>query len=305
MNIYPLQENMSELLRNLVIEIEENRKSDSPVKRAWVNSCKRIGLESNDPFVQFGLKFANHPDLIHSDNKYHNHLHSADAIISSSFLAKEEFSNDDLKNNGALLIFSMMCHDIAHNGGHNNFDYELEKAAVKSMNDYMQSHQELLKYWNHNLINKYGSWEWFSNKVESVILGTDFKNGPKMNLLNYKKQQIDMNRIHLLANEADILPSCTSKLGPKLGLLLALEQNNPNIGTWKSRELFISKLVNLGSIASEKIGIKEHIAKQIQIMHSIGIEELDRKSLNGNFLKIAEEMNRKATYTIVSKPKMY
>jgi hypothetical protein len=295
---------MNELLRNLVSEIEENRKNDSPVKRAWVNSCQRIGLDLNDPFVQFGLKFANHPDLIYSNNKYHNHLHSADAIISSSFLAKEEFSNKNLKHNGSLLLFSMMCHDIAHNGGHNNFDYELEKAAVKSMNDYMQNHLELLKYWHENLSNIYGNWKNFSTKIESVILGTDFKNGPENNLLNYQKTKIDIIQIHLLANEADILPSCTSALGPKLGVLLALEQNNPEVASWKSREFFISNLAKIGSRGSKKLGIKEHIAKQIQIMHEIGIEELDRQSLGGNFLKIAEQINEKTTYTIGSKSKI-
>jgi hypothetical protein len=289
--ISPVEESMNELLKSLVIEIEENRKSDSPVKSAWVESCKRIGLELDNPFVQFGLKCANHPDLIHSDNKYHNHLHASDAIISASFLAKEEFTADSLKINGALLLFSMMFHDIAHNGGHNHFDYELEQAAVDSMNEYINDNQHLLVYWNNKLKKTYGDWATFSKTVESVILGTDFKNGPAVNLKNYNEQPIDVNKVRLLANEADILPSCTSILGPKLGLLLSEELNKPVVGTWQGREFFISKLAKLGSMASRKLEIQQHVDRQLEIINIIGIAELDRKSEDGNFLKVAEYIN--------------
>lgn len=291
---------MNELLKSLVIEIQENRKSDSPVKRAWVESCKRIGLESDETFVQFGLKCANHPDLVHSKNPYHNHLHASDAIISASFLAKEEFEPDNLKLNGALLLFSMMFHDIAHNGGHNHFDYELEQAAVNSMNEYMNANQHLLVYWNNKLKKTYGEWSDFSKNVESIILGTDFKNGPVINLKNYTEQPIDINRIRLLANESDILPSCTSILGPKLGTLLSEEVNKPIVGTWQGREFFISKLAKFGSIASQKFEIQQHVNRQLEIINMIGVVELDRKSENGNFLNVAEEISAK---TIEFKPK--
>lgn len=283
---------MNELLKSFIIEIEENRKSKSPVKRAWVESCKRIGLGLDNPFIQFGLRFCNHPDLIQSSNAYHNHLHSADAIISASFLAKEEFSSQELKVNGSLLLFAMMCHDIAHNGGHNNFEYELEIAAVNSMNNYVIIHPELLNYWNNNLKDAYGEWHTFSQKLESVILGTDFKNGPITNLKNYEQNPININKVRLLATEADILPSCTSTLGPALGLLLAQEQNNPNIGTWQGREFFIKNLVKFGTLASKRCGIQEHIDIQIEVINTIGVEKLDNQSANGNFLIVAEEINK-------------
>lgn len=294
---------MNELLKNLVIEIQENRKSDDPVKRAWIESCKRIGLEPDNHFVHFGIMASNHPDLIHSANPYHNHFHSADAIISASFLANAEFSIDELKNNGELLLFSMMFHDIAHNGGHNTFDYELEQAAVNSMNEFFNSNPHLLVFWNNKLKEIYGDWSNFSQQVASIILYTDFKNGPVINLKNYEEQSIDINRIRLLANEADILSSCTSVLGPKLGLLLAKEQNNPKLGTWKGRELFLSKLVKIGSLASKKFELQQHINMQIEIMQSIGVDELDKKSNNENFLSIAEQISNKVVGTILGKSK--
>ncbi len=294
---------MNDLLKNLVIEIEENRKIDEPVKRAWVKSCKKIGFEENDPFVQFGLKCSNHPDLIYSHNKYHNHLHASDAIISASHLALEEFSPESLKINGGLLLFSMMFHDIAHNGGHNHFDYELEQAAVDSMKQYINDNQHLLVYWDNKLKEIYGDWSNFSEKVETVILGTDFKNGPKINLQNYKENPIDINRVRLLANEADILPSCISILGPKLGLLLSEELNNPIVGTWQGREFFIRELAKLGSEASKKFEIQKHVNKQLEVIHSIGINELDNQSINGNFLNIAEKVNEQVVTITSSKSK--
>jgi len=296
---------MNDLLKNLTLEIEENRKESSPVKAAWVKSCQRIGLEINDPFVQFGLKCSNHPDLIHSNNKYHNHFHAADAIISASYLAKEEFTQNSLEINGSLLLFSMMFHDIAHNGGHNHFDYELEQAAVNSMNDYISSNKHLLVYWNNELKNKYGDWTSFSQNVESIILGTDFKNGLKINLKNYDEVPVDINRVRLLANEADILPSCTSTLGPKLGLLLSEELDKPIVGTWKGREFFIRELAKVGSKASKIFGIQEHVNKQLEVIHSIGIDELDNQSMNGNFLNVSEKINEKVVSIALSKSKSF
>jgi hypothetical protein len=290
---------MNNLLKQLTSEIEKNREDLSPVKRAWLSSCQRIGLIEDNHFVQFGLKFSNHPDLVNSENPYHNHIHSADAIISASFLAKEEFEGQSLKNNGAMLLFSMMLHDIQHNGGHNEFDYQLEKAAVSSIHSYMDSNPELREYWQDNLEKEYGTWNSFVKKVESVILGTDFKNGPTVNLKNYEKNPLDLNKIKLLANEADILASCTSDLGPKLGLALSQEQNNPGIASWKGREFFMEKLAKFGSVASEKIGIKKHISEQLDVIRSFGATKLDEESVNGNFFNVAQKIHDMANVPLV------
>lgn len=289
---------MNQLLKEITVEFEKNREELFPVKTAWMNSCLRIGLYPKDPFVKFGLLFSNHPDLIHSENKYHNQVHSADAIVGASFLAKEEFSEKELKINGSILIFAMMCHDIAHNGKHNNFDYELEKAAVSSFQSYIKNNPDMLTYWSQNLERQYGSWENFEKKIEAVILGTDFKNGPVVNLKNYKEDCINLNKIKLLANEADILPSCTSNLGPQLGLLLSQEQNNPGVGSWKGREFFLANLAKFGSTASQAVGIQSHIDAQLAVIQALGSSYLDEQSQNGNFLKVAKKIHEEASLEV-------
>ncbi len=52
----------------------------------------------------------------------------------------------------------MLSHDIAHNGGHNTYDYELEQKAVLSMKDYVKSRPEMMKLWENKLESTYGSW---------------------------------------------------------------------------------------------------------------------------------------------------
>ena len=176
---------MNEKMSKLVHEIEKVRKSESPVITAWIEGCNRIGLDSSSPIVTFGKMFAEHPDLKNSDNAYHNHLHAADAVTCASILAKEEFNNKEIKINGPLMLFSMLCHDIAHTGENNQFDYQLEKEAVSSMQNFINNNPELKNYWNKNIKDDFGSWEKFSNAVETIILGTDFKNGPQENYKTY------------------------------------------------------------------------------------------------------------------------
>jgi len=92
----------------IVEQIKHVRNSVNPVVESWIMACKNIGLSQDDPMVTFGLMFANHPDLISSNKDYHNQNHAADAVITASILAKEEFSKKDLSKNGAILIFSML-----------------------------------------------------------------------------------------------------------------------------------------------------------------------------------------------------
>lgn len=289
---------MNNKINELVNEIKEVRESANPVKEAWVDSCEKVGLDMNDPMVHFGLMFTKHPDLISSPNSYHNQVHAADAVTCAGALAKEEFSGKDLKFNGPVLLFSMLCHDIAHNGKNNEFDYQLEKEAVNSMTEFANKNPEIKKYWKDNLETKYGSLDGFFNNVEQVILGTDFKNGPKENLKNYSEQnfgELKLNQLKMLANEADILPSCISSLGPQLGLQLAEEQNNPGVASWKGREFFIGKLATFGSNASKNMEIQNHIDSQLRVIAKHGAESLDQESKNGNFLNVADKVHKEST----------
>ena len=276
---------MNTYLKKIVQDININRNVADPVKEGWISSCERIGLKKDDPFVEFGLLFTEHPDLSNPTNAYHNKSHAADAVISASHLATHEFTNNshDLKHNGSYLLFSMLSHDIAHNGGHNSYDYELEQKAVLSMKDYVKSRPEMMRLWENKLASTYGSWDNFSNQISEIILGTDFKNGPTKNLQSYSinsQSTVKINQLKLLANEADILPSCTHDLGPKLGVQLAEEQNNPGVGSWSGRLFFLKNLAKFGSNASKNIHIQDHINQQVSLIEKFKPETLNEITQN-------------------------
>ncbi len=277
----------------IIEKIKNNRLNDNPVNSAWSFACSNLGIVENDPIVIFGQLLCEHEGLKKSDNAYHNHYHSADAMITASFLANEEFSKKDLRKNGVLLVISMMGHDLNHSGSTNKYDYELEKISYQSLNDFVTSNKKIKDFWDKNLSNEFGSWESFSKKIEEVILGTDFKLGPAQNIQNYNLSDTGdykINKIKMLANEADILPSCTAELGPELGLYLAKEQNNEAVGSWKGREFFLKNLAKFHSKASENVGIVEHIKKQVDLIDKYGVAKLDELSKNGNFSKVASQI---------------
>ncbi len=279
---------------NIIKKIKDNRNNVAAVENAWSYACKNIGVEKGDPIVKFGFMLSRHPDLQSSTNAYHNNLHAADTVICASELAKREFNNPvERKKNGVVLLMSMLAHDIQHNGKHNQFDYELEQKAFNSLNDFVNSNKELKSFWDKELKNEYGSWEYVSKNIEKIILGTDFKLGPTENMKNYNQEsngQYQINKLKMLANEADILPSCSADFGPQLGLMLAKEQDNPGVGSWKGREFFLSKLANFGSDASKDLGVQQHIKKQVEVIQKHGAENLDKLSENGNFTKIAQKV---------------
>ncbi len=292
---------MHKKLEQLVEEIENIRETPNPVKRSWIESSKRIGLDRKEPIVEFGLMMSQFPDLVKSHNPYHNHFHTADVVTSASFLAEEEFKGGKLKEYGPILLFSMLCHDISHTGKNNEFDYHLEKQAVQSMNDYVLNHFEMISFWNNKVSKDFGEWSDFSSKVEAIILGTDFKNGPKINLENYKNNSSYLSRLKLLANEADILPSCISSLGPKLGVELGLEQKNPRVGSWVGREFFMKELAKFGSEASYNLGVMDHVNSQLKIISKYGATKLDEDSRDGNFMYIADKIHYQSTSVLRSK----
>lgn len=292
---------MNKKLEEIVQQIEQNREVANPVANAWGLGCEQIGIKKDDPIVTFGMMMTSHPDLVVSSNSYHNQVHAADSVLAASHLAKAEFSGDSLKQNGSVLLFSMLCHDIAHPGGRNQHAYELEQKAVASMKDYVNDNSHMKTFWDENLSKKFGDWDTFSSKVEQIILGTDFQNGPKQNLQDYNEFGTDLDKLKLLANESDILPSCTSKLGPNLGKAFAEETKTPGDGTWKGREFFLENLVTFGSEAAKKIGIIDHIQDQLKVIKEYGAESLDKASENGNFFAIADKVHNESNPKMNSK----
>lgn len=265
------------MLQNMIEQYEILRTHPNPVELAWNMGCDRIGLPSNDPWRTWGVMFAQHPDLQHSTLAYHNHFHSAEAVLSSAHLAQLEFGNNSVY--APVLMFAMLCHDIAHTGKTNAYDYELETQAVKAMREFIDPEME--QFWNEHLQSTQGTLKNFLNTIETIVLGTDFKNGPKHNQRNYQlnAQHNPLHQLCMLANEADILPSIILETGVPRGHWVGEETNNGMVGSWKGRLFFLSQLAVCESHASKTLGLQEHIDAQVAAIGALGAEFLDNNNV--------------------------
>ena len=269
---------MQVALREIVTELNYLRQMENPVEVAWNMGCNHLGLALHDPWREWGHKFAHHPDLKHSSLTYHNHFHSAEAVLCAAWLGVAEFGIESIYP--GMLMFAMLCHDIAHTGKHNEYDYHLEAQAVASMRTFLN--EDMKNYWEHNLRKRYGEIERFLDEIETIILGTDFKNGPKHNQQNYRQAENSENyplyQLCMLANEADILPSVIIATGVQRGQWLAQETGNPGLATWQGRVYFLRELATFESRASRVLSVPEHIVEQLHVIDSLGVEFLDSVS---------------------------
>lgn len=237
-----------------------------PVVFAWNEALNYLDFPVDSPWRIFGEKFAkSHPDLNYSPNAYHNQIHSAEAIFASSILVKEEFTKEHLHHYSPYLLFGMMCHDIAHNGKTNQYPYELEKKAVQSMKEHLNT-PEFESLWKNNFEKNYGDFSHFQRRLTRLILGTEFKVGVEANVQDYEKNKNEpFNKINMLANEADIFVSVNEYFGNEKGMLLSEEQKMPALATEKGRMFFLEHLAKYKSDASKKLGVQEHINYQINM----------------------------------------
>lgn len=285
---------MNSQLNLLVKDIESLSIDDNNLlSKAWKKSLLNIMTENDNnfnPLIKLMNYLIENKDL-KNENAYHNQKHTAEAVLSASYLLKNELTGNSLTKNGPLLLFSMLFHDVGHNGKNNTFDSELELVAVNSMEQFISKNESLKNFWKKKLEKEYGTLDSFVLKSKEIILGTEFLNGPKNNALNYNERDI-LNQLKMLANEADVLPSCLSKLGPQRGLLLAQEQNNESLGSWNSRLYFLEKLVTYKSKASEKLEIQKHIDYQIEEIKQLNPLKLDKAVKHTSFSNIAEQIDK-------------
>lgn len=251
-----------------VNDFREIQNNENSVAYSWNKSLNYLHFPQNSPWRKFGELFIQQqPDLNFSSNAYHNHIHSAEVIFSSAILIKEEFKESEYTHYAPYLLFAMMCHDINHNGSHNQFPYELENLAIQSVKKALN--QEIfINYWNHYLQNEFGSFTRFQKRIERIILGTDFKFGIEKNIVSYQKN-IKNNpfvRLNTLANEADILVSIIHSFGQEKGSLLSIEQNNPQVATKEGQLFFLKHLARYVSNASKSLQINNYILKQIEAL---------------------------------------
>lgn len=257
------------------------REHSNPVELAWAMGCDHIGLAPSDPWREFGRRFAQHPDLQHSTLAYHNHFHSAEAVLSGAHLAALEFGDNSVYS--PILMFAMLCHDIAHTGKTNSYDYELETQAVSAMREFINT--DMQQFWTEHMQSTHGTLKNLLNTVETIVLGTDFKNGPKLNQSNYRLNTHNnpLHQLCMLANEADILPSIILDTGVPRGHWVAEEANNVAVGSWKGRMFFLSQLAVCESHASKSMGLQEHIDAQVAAIGTLGAEFLDANDVKNGW----------------------
>lgn len=279
---------MNNVIQQLLYKIEQINQSATPALDAWEESLHYIGLSFDSPWYPLGQLFVEHlKDLQFSPNSYHNQFHSAEAVLSAAYLIKSEFnSSTTLQYYAPILLFSMLCHDIEHNGSHNTYPYELEQKAVYAIKQCYEKTSQIQYVWD-KLIPLYGLWNQFLPIVEHIILGTDFKSGPIENSKNYQliehnnfnNHTDNLKRLNMLANEADILLSVLSPTGIARGILLAEEQNQTQISSWAGRLFFLEKLVTYTSQASKQLDIQENIEQQIQNIKTITVDCLEKMNI--------------------------
>lgn len=272
-------------MNTLFLEFKEIQEHETPVLFSWNKALNYLNFPIDTPWRKLGEMFiVSQPDLNYSPNAYHNQTHSAEAIFSAAILIKEEFEQPEQILYAPYILFGMMCHDISHNGSHNTFPYELEILAVKAMKKQLNT-QDMQSYWNNYLQSDFGSLNRFKRRIQRLILGTDFKIGIEKNLQSYEKNINVKNNyvnerhhriknnpftsINTLANEADIFVSIMNEFGKEKGVLLSIEQNQPQIATKEGQLFFLEHLARYVSKSSKKLGVQEHINNQIEMIKMI------------------------------------
>jgi len=190
---------------------------------------------------------------------YHNRLHTADALVSLCWMLKLLKTDKHVVPDewAAALLLAVASHDVLHPGGANSYLQEFEQQSV---NQFQQ------------LAARHGIDDVWVQRISQLILLTD----PSLVSANHDKVKakafvFDLDWAVVLVNEADILASATSHLGPGLGLQLAQEWKYKQhrlhsvVGTDAGRLNFLRSL-RFSSPASIRLGIRQAVDQQIQAL---------------------------------------
>jgi hypothetical protein len=191
-----------------------------------------------------------------TEPRYHNRLHTADALTAVCLLMQtikeQAFSLSD--EWAAALLLAVTSHDVLHPGGSNAFVQEFEQHSAHEMRGIAQG------------LNIDPVW---TDRVSELILRTD----PTLVAANHDKVkdtpfEMNLDWACVLMNEADILASATSRYGPELGQALAQEwalKNHPLhevVGSSQGRLQFLTSL-RFSTPASKAWGMQNHVERQL------------------------------------------
>lgn len=210
------------------------------------------------------LAMAEHMEILARTSSYephyHNRLHTADALVSLSWLLKAlDAKGFEVPDDwAACLLLSVTSHDVLHPGGANSRLQEFELQSVERLKRIASFHGV--------------SAHWLDT-ASFLILHTD----PTLVAANHNKVKhcpfvMNQDWAVVLMNEADILASATQTFGPKLGNALASEwqvRQHPLhsvVGTDAGRLQFLSSL-RFSTPASMALHLPTEVAQQIAALH--------------------------------------
>ena len=191
-----------------------------------------------------------------TESRYHNRLHTADALTAVCLLMQtikeQAFALSD--EWAAALLLAVTSHDVLHPGGANAFVQEFEQRSANEMRNITQG-LKIDALW--------------TERVSELILRTDptlvAGNHDKVNNTSF---EMNLDWACVLMNEGDILASATSRYGPELGQALAQEwalKNHPLhhvVGTPEGRLQFLSSL-RFSTPASKAWSMQNHVEGQL------------------------------------------
>ena len=148
---------------------------------------------------------------------YHNRTHTAEVLESAGWLVGHDPQHQahrvDHQKATLLLMTAMVAHDWGHQG-------HIPGGSVGAMEQI--SADRLHTVWRE--YDPQGQHLDALNDIRSIIMGTEFTQGPKSNAQQWEDNPNDViSKMRVLANDADVLPSVLPWTGPERGQRLAEE----------------------------------------------------------------------------------
>lgn len=198
---------------------------------------------------------------------YHNRDHTAEAVLAAeTLMANEPLSAAARMNQGLRLLAAMVAHDVGHTGAFGTPKGSLEEASAHVFEQEWKALGPVLDRTNENDV------------VRSIILGTEFSEGPRNNAARFAQSPASLlPRLHVLANDADVLASVLPETGPERGRLLAREWQEAGpaaagpaaaVGSWAGRLGFL-KVVTMASDSARALGVGALRQAEIEAIEAI------------------------------------
>ncbi len=199
--------------------IKAIHEAEKPISKAWELSLDH--LELDDKVKKLMEILSDHENLFINYNYYHNHIHFAEVIWASAFLAKKENFEDKYFESMVILLISATFHDAGHPGRANRAPFETEKISAEFFRNWWKNNSLFVE----NILPMNPSQ--IEQAVNELILFTDFTQGQAKVITDYfirrdnENYGLKMAKLKKILIEADVLMNCLPQSSfHKTGLIL-------------------------------------------------------------------------------------